>query len=76
MTTKCAVGSDSTEWMVITLLLLAQSSSSPPTQSQASLGGGGVVSNLFMRAPLASALQQVLSSARRSSMLPQLYGES
>lgn len=71
--TKCAVGSDSTEWMVITLLLLAQSSSSPPTQSQASLGG---VSNLSMRAPLASALQQVLSSARRSSMLPQLYGES
>lgn len=42
MTTKCAVGSDSTEWMVITLLLLAQSSSSPPTQSQTSLGGGSV----------------------------------
>ena len=34
------------------------------------------VSNLSMRAPLATARLQVLSSARCSSMLPKLYGEN
>lgn len=34
------------------------------------------VSNLSVRAPLATARLQVLSAARRSSMLPKLYGES
>lgn len=48
-----------------------------PTYSVTSLLGGGVcVSNLSMRAPLATARQQVLSSAQRSSTLPKLYGES
>lgn len=57
------------------MLLLAQSSTNPPSQSQVSWGGGGV-SNLFMRAALATARLQVLSLARCSSMLPKLYGAS
>lgn len=45
-----------------------------PTYSVTSLLGD--VSNLSMRAPLATARQQLLSSAQRSSTLPKLYGES
>ena len=45
-----------------------------PTYSVTSLLGD--VSNLSMRAPLATTRQQLLSSAQRSSTLSKLYGES